>query len=91
MEEFPKLKTRNHEPAFYDADTVTVLEATAKVYGKLNEVIAEFNRLSDHVNQTLEAFSKASAEERKVFETALRQEFQDFIDTVDLKLNGGEL
>lgn len=90
MNEFPKFKVKDTDGAFYDADSVTMLEVASKLYGKMNEIIVAFNDLSEFVNKSLLDFSVTHAEEHQAFETALRQEFQDFIDTVDLKLQGGD-
>ena len=90
MKEFPKFKVKDTDSTFYDADSVTMLEVASKLYGKMNEIIVAFNDLSEFVNKSLLEFSVAHAEEVQTFETAMRQEFQDFIDTVDLKIQGGE-
>lgn len=86
IELMPKWVLENTTPSFYDKDSLTVIEATAKLYGKMNELITEYNKFADDVNAKIEAFTAEIRDEQLVFATALRQEFQDFIDTVELKL-----
>lgn len=89
MKEFPKFKVKDSEGAFYDADSVTMLEVASKLYGKMNEIITEFNALTEHVNSVIDQFNTSYKKDQEAFETSLRQEFQDFIDTVGMKLQGG--
>lgn len=89
MTEFPKIKVKDTASSFYDADSVTMLELASQLYGKMNEIITAFNALVDSVNKTVTEFTSGTDERLETFETALRQEFQDFIDVVDLKLKEG--
>lgn len=77
-----------HRPAFYDTESVTSLEASSKLYGKMNELIKDYNDFIVKSVESFNEFTNGSKEEFEIFETALRQEFQDFIDTVTLKLAG---
>lgn len=89
MTEFPKFKLKDNAPAFYDTDSVTILEVASKLYGKMNEIIQEFNNLSEALNEQMEAFKASEHQDIETFKVAIRQEFQDFIDTVDLKMKEG--
>ena len=83
----PNLIIQPTAPAFYDGDSVTVIEAMAKLQGKMNEVITAFNTLEENVTNQIAEFKASTDQDLETFETAMRQEFQDFIDVVDLKLN----
>lgn len=72
-------------PAIYDHESGTAIEQTAKVYGAMNELIDEYNKFVDHINETVEAFINNTNGDYEIFKVAIRQEFQDFIDVVNLK------
>ena len=86
----PKWIIGTAQPTFYEADSVTGIEATAKLHGKVNELIEDYNKFVDETNGIIVEFVNSTEQDLEVFETALRQEFQDFIDTVNLKLLVGE-
>ena len=73
-------------PAFYDAESATAIEQTAKVYGAFNELVDEYNNFVDVYNQHAEEFEQGMVTDMEAFQVGIRQEFQDFIDTVDLKI-----
>lgn len=73
-------------PAFYDSESATAIEQTAKLYAAVNELIAEYNKFVDGVNLQIEEFIDSSHKDFETFTVGIRQEFQDFIDVVELKL-----
>ncbi len=86
MEKLPHWIVTDRFPAKYDLESATVIEQTAKVYGKVNELIDSYNEFVDRINSHIESFEKEQATDWGLYKTAMRQEFQDFIDTVDLKV-----
>lgn len=90
MERLPHWILTNKFPAFYDSESATAIEQTAKVYGAMNELIESYNKFVDTFNETNEAFQNEVAEETQLFASGLRQEFQDFIDVVGLKMLDAE-
>lgn len=89
MELLPKWDLSNNKPSFYDSESVTIIELASRLTGTINGMIDEYNTFAVAINEKLDNFLKATGEERTVFEIAIRQEFQDFIDVVNLKTNGG--
>lgn len=73
-------------PAFYDSDSKTAIEQTARVYAAMQTLIAECNSFVDSVNQHITDFENGAKKDYEVFTTELRQEFQDFIDVIELKI-----
>lgn len=82
----PKWHLHGNRPTFYDADAVTMLELASTLHGTMNAVIDDYNKFVDATNKTIADFISGEIESREVFETAIRQEYQDFIDVVELKL-----
>lgn len=73
-------------PAFNDYESSTMQEQTYKVYQAMNKLIEEYNKFVDDTNKVLTDFQAKYDEDIEVFTTSMRQEFQDFIDVVELKL-----
>ena len=46
------------QPAFYDAESGTVLQQTARMYAKVNQLTRHFNELSQNVTNEINAFEK---------------------------------
>lgn len=76
----------NSKPGFYDTESATTIEQTAKVYKAMQDLISEYNSFATNVNKIIEDFISGSREEYDTFKVAIRQEFQDFIDVIDLKI-----
>lgn len=86
MKLLPHWCLTDKNPAFFDMDSKTAIEQTARIYAAMQELIAEYNKFVDGVNLQIEEFINDTNKDYEVFRTGLRQEFQDFIDIVDLKL-----
>lgn len=42
------------QPAFYDTEAATVLELLSKIYGKMNELVEDYNLLTVDVNAAID-------------------------------------
>ena len=74
-------------PAFYDTESKTAVEMVARLYAKVQEIIVDYNRFIDVINDEIETFTSGTSKDLEAFKLGIRQEFQDFIDLVELKLN----
>ena len=90
MERLPKWNLHSNRPTFYDTDAVTMLELAANLHGAMNELIGEHNEHVENINKLVNDFITGQIKDREVFETALRQEFQDFIDVINIKYDAQE-
>lgn len=88
MFKLPFWRLTSKHPAFYDTESGTAIEQTAKLYGAMRDLIDAYNKFVEETNNAMEAHGEATSKEHEEFEMAIRQEFQDFIDTVELRLNG---
>lgn len=86
MYQLPLWVVPNSRPGFYDTESATTIEQTAKVYKAMQDLITEYNTFATNVNKIIEDFISGSNEEYNTFKIAIRQEFQDFIDVIDLKI-----
>lgn len=86
IELLPRWNLHSNRPTFYDTDTVTMLELASRLHGAMNELITDYNNMVSELNEHLTDFESGVQEDFQTHETALRQEFQDFIDVIDLKI-----
>ena len=87
----PKWNLHANRPTFYDTDSVTMLELAGRLHGSMNELITDYNSFVENVNKVITEFTNSTEKNNEVFETALRQEFQDFIDIINLKIKEQDL
>jgi hypothetical protein len=81
----PKWIITNKRPSIHDTESLTILEGMGKVYGAMNDLINEYNSFADNVNTIITEFTNSATKNQEEFEVALRQEFQDFIDVIEIK------
>ena len=86
MERLPKWCITDRFPALYDVESATTIEQTAKIYGAMNELVDEYNKHAETINNELEKFENGLIADFETYKVAMRQEFQDFIDVIDLKM-----
>lgn len=86
IELLPIWKLPDSSPAFYDVQSVTVTQAIAKLYPKMNELIGEYNKFAEEWNSKITEFEFSTMEELNTFKVSMRQEFQDFIDVINVKV-----
>lgn len=86
MNLLPKWIMQDTAPAVYDTESVTALEAVAKLHAAMQALIQEYNSLVESINAQFGEIVSSYEGDQKAFESALRQEFQDFIDVVSMKL-----
>lgn len=87
MIRLPKWVLTNPRPSIYDSESATAIEMTAKLYGAMSELVDEYNLFTDKVNAEIEKFEKSTDADIELFKVSIRQEFEDFIGVVEMKLN----
>lgn len=86
MKQLPLWVLNEKFPNFYDMESKTVIEQTARVYGAMRSLIEEYNKMISDLNVNLEEFEQLFGTNYENFAMGLRQEFQDFINVIDLKV-----
>lgn len=87
----PKWVLTNIHPAFYDSENGTILEQTAALYGKVNELIEDYNKLTEEVNKTITDYIESDKKETEEFEKCLISLVNNYIKTLDMKIEGYEV
>ena len=75
-------------PSIYESESFTAIEMTSKLYGAMKVFVDEYNKFAKETNEQINTFMESTHRNYDEFTLAMRQEFQDFIDTVELKLLG---
>lgn len=84
--QLPKWALVNKFPALYDTESVTAVEQTARVYGKINELIESYNNYIELVNSEIKKFTEATDSNYEEFSKKIIKITEDFITTIDMKV-----
>lgn len=85
MKKLPLWVLTNKFPAFYDTESSTALEQTAKVYGAMQELIKEYNAFAESFNGAVDEFEAKYKADFEVFTTQINQQFSNLAEVFDLK------
>lgn len=85
-EKLPKWVVANKYPAFYDLESMTAIEQTARLYGAVQDLIESFNTFVSLVDSNLTNFGEEYQHNNEVHEVSVRQLIQDFFDSVETAL-----
>lgn len=87
MDLLPKWRLTKSLPASRDSESSTCIEMTYKLYKAMQNLISEYTTFSSEVSATLSENEEKFNQDLEIYATSLRQEFQDFVDIVDLKIS----
>lgn len=81
MEKLPHWVLTDKNPAFYDTESATAIEQTAKLYGAVNELIEDFNQLDEETtNHLSEQDQDIENQKNVVIPATIKDEIQNQID-----------
>lgn len=89
--QLPKWLLTDKHPAFFDLESATAIEQTAKVYGAMRDLIKHYNEFVEMIEKQVNEFSLENNKDLESFKVGIRQEFQDFIDIINLKVKGSSV
>lgn len=75
------------QPAFYDVESGTTLQQTAKIYGKMQELIDLYNEFVTKVNKYIKDFEDGIITDFEEFRNCIIKVMNDYIETIDTKIN----
>ena len=75
------------QPAFYDVESGTTLQQTAKMYGKMQELIDLYNEFVTKVNKYIKDFEDGIIKDFEEFRNCIIKVMNDYIETIDTKIN----
>lgn len=75
------------QPAFYDKESGTVLQQTARMYARVNMLIRMFNKLSKNTKEEVERFEKAVNDDMTEYKDHIDGVVADYIERFDTLYN----
>lgn len=75
------------QPAFYDVESGTSLQQTAKMYGKVQELIDLYNEFVTKINKYIKDFEDGIITDFEEFKNCIIKVMNDYIETIDTKIN----
>lgn len=78
-------------PAFYDTESGSTLEQTARVYGKMQELIEDYNKFVDEINKSITEFIEGGNKDSEAFKTCITSLIENYITCIDSKMNSQDL
>lgn len=87
IRKLPHWVITNRKPAFYDSESATAIEQTARLYGKMQELIDEYNSFVDTINKEIDIFMSSTRQNITEFKMSMEQKFSDFVKLVELKID----
>ena len=75
------------QPAFYDCESATAVQQTAKIYAKIQELITIYNDFVRDVNRYITEFENGIIKDFNCFQNCIIKTMNDYIETIDMKIN----
>lgn len=87
MKRLPHWVLTDTFPAFYDSESATAIEQTAKLYGAMQELIDEYNQFVDDVNAHIEEYETNMNADFETFKANVNATMYAFIASINSKIN----
>lgn len=86
LAKLPKWVLTDPHIAFNDIESVTAIEMVARLYGKMQELIEDYNNYADQINDEIEKFETGVTKTIEEFKECVTNIMNDYIKSVDTKL-----
>jgi hypothetical protein len=73
-------------PAFYDVESGTAIEQTARLHGAVKSLIDDWNKYANELKTTLESFEKEITDKETCFEDSMVTLIHNYIHQIDEKI-----
>lgn len=74
------------KPAFYDTESATAVEQTAKLYGVIQELINDYNKFTEEINTSITEFIESTNQDQECFKKHIDKIVHDYIAMLDDKV-----
>lgn len=74
-------------PSVYDRESVTAISMVAKLYGKMEELIADYNEYVTQVNKAIAEFEDGMIKDFESFKCCVQKLMDNYIQTIDMKID----
>ena len=87
MQLLPRWVLTDKHPSFFETDSGSAIEQTARVYGKMNELIEEYNTFVDSVNEQITNFITETETKQDCFKRCITELIENYIKSIDIKID----
>ena len=87
MKLLPYWTLTGSNPAFYDTQSATAIEQTAKVYGAMQSLITEYNQFVINLNKEITDYENTTNRNIDEFKECITNIVSNYIQTVDMKIS----
>lgn len=82
----PYWKLTDLSPAFYDTESGTAIEQTAKVYGAVRELQLDYNEMVTELNEKIKEYEDATSKDNQEFQSEITKIVHDYLKMLDTKI-----
>ena len=83
----PHWVLENPTAAFYDTESGSSIEQTARVYAKMQELIEDYNKFVDDINKHIALHEAGLYESNEAFKTCIINTIENYIKSIDMKID----
>lgn len=87
MKRLPHWVLTDTFPAFYDSESLTATQQTARVYAAMQELIDSYNKFVDEINGHIDEHENALEKDICEFKTKIIHTMENYIQFLDTKMN----
>lgn len=87
LKHLPHWVLTDPQPAFYDCESATAVQQTAKIYAKIQELITIYNDFVRDVNRYITEFEEGIIKDFNCFQNCIIKTMNDYIATIDMKID----
>ena len=75
------------EPAFYETEGATAIQMVAKLYGKVKELISDYNTFAEEINEHISEYEEGLYTSFEEFKTEIETTMNNYIDSIDTRMD----
>lgn len=87
MQLLPTWTLTDRHPAFFETESGSAIEATARVYAAMNNLIKEYNQFAENTNEIIESFKAETEQEQECFKQCITELVETYIKSIDIKID----
>lgn len=77
----------NYQSAFYDSESGTVLQAMARIYPKIEELITDYNDYVKRIDNIINEFQTGMIQDFECFKNCIIKTMTEYIESIDTKIS----
>lgn len=86
LKHLPHWVLTDPQPAFYDCESATAVQQTAKIYAKIQELTTIYNDFVRDVNRYITEFEDGIIKDFNCFQNCIIKTMNDYIESIDTKI-----